>query len=474
YLGVNYWPADAPSGVIDNLIVYDRALTSGEIEFPTYTFPYSTVIGDIDLSAVPGGSDIVWSSDNEAVISASGKVTRQNEDCVVTLTGTLGDITREFKFTVLKNQNHVNDDVVLSYDFSGSDTSVVIDRSGNGNHGVIHGGMINGYFDGADDYVEMPEGILNGYDELTIVLRLTPEIALTNYFTFCFGNSSDSGYFFLNTSRPSTNTIRLAITDKSYGEEKSIRSLPGLRYGEYASVVITAKGSYYKMYIDGLPVAAGDMGMSISDLGNTSMNYLAKSPYSGDAYFKGTIEEFSVYTNIMDESEIYAKYYVPESDESYFRSVSLDSSLSAELARDCIVAASFYDADGNLIYATTKKVSEDDLTVEFDAKSAVSAEVAAFDAATGIVKDKLIIDSSRHIVAYKVSGGCIKINNSSDDDVNVAVIDACYDGNALSGVDITTVTVGANSFEVVPVSDEDGHRAFVWTSIEKMIPVSEK
>jgi hypothetical protein len=216
------------------------------------------------------------------------------------------------------------------------------------------------------------------------------------------------------------------------------------------------------------------MGMSVSELGDTTMNYIGKSPYSSDPYFKGNIEEFSIYPYVMDEEEISLLYYSEGEDEGYFKSASMNDTLSAELNRDCMVAVSFYDENGALIYATTKKVSEDDLTVEFETNSAAYAEVSAFDAATGIVKEQKIVNAQSSIVAYKQSGGSVKIDNTSDKAEKVIVIDAQYNDKALSRITAVTVDIEANSFEVVPCSSEENHKLFVWTSYGKMIPLFQK
>ena len=285
YLGATYWEADAITGAVDELQIFDTCLSAAEVRaladgffnagsetlFASYEFPSDKLVSDLDLSAVPGGKDVVWTSNNPAVLSPDGVVTRPVQNTPVTLTGTLGSVTREFRFTVLAKPDQVNDRVILSYIFSGDGavtqdvrpSDYVVDESGNGNHGIVYGGMEGGVFDGVDDYIQLPKGILSGHDEFTIVLRLTPQITKTHQFTFCFGNGTNE-YFFLNTSRPGLGNLRAAITTGGSGAEKDLVHTPGIHSGEQADIVITATGSFYKMYLNGELVSAADLGTETS------------------------------------------------------------------------------------------------------------------------------------------------------------------------------------------------------------------
>lgn len=493
YAGTTYWSADAPHGALDELIFdNEKALSAEEISakyteleeklkqlqyeaaLNALTLPSKTK-SDITLPSTFDGKAITWVSSDTSVITNNGKVTQQNEDAEVIMTAYVdGEAVKTFNVTVLKLPVVVNQDVVLSYSFDDGD-GVVADKSGNGNHGTIHGGMANGVFDGVDDYVEMPEGILANLDEFTIIMRLTPAIAQTHQFTFGFGNSSGDGYFFLNTSRPGTKTIRLAITGTSYGGEKDIKSFPGIHQGQEAVIVVTSKGTQYSMYIDGIPAASGDMGMAVKDLGETKLNYLGKSFYNGDPYFKGEFKEFTILPYEMDAAEIREAYEIPEdTDTRYIDEFALtENGLEAVLTRNCMVSAVFYDNNGKEIYSAVKKVSDDNLSLSFDCVGGASAEITAFDGADGIIKEKYAVAVNNGVLAYTLESGTVKVVNTTDKTTNAAVINAGYVNNgSLSSADITTVTVAPNSFELIPAEfNFDNQKIFVWTSLGEMTPV---
>ena len=470
YLGSTYWSADALSATVDDLAVIDRT-------FENFGGFPSVLTNDIDLSAA--GEGVEWVSDRPEVLSAEGKAARPAENTAVTLTGTkkmgpLGDdIVREFNFTVLKAAQKVNDDVVLSYVFDENTSGVVEDKSGNGNHGALFGGKTGPAFDGVDDYVEMPRGLLSGLDEFTIVMRLKNEIAKTHQFTFCFGSGTKE-YFFLNTSRPDTNTLRLALTNNGSGAESDVASLPGLRDGETAALAITVSGTEAKMYKDGVPVAAGDLGFSPSELGDTADNWLAKSPYN-DPYFKGEIYEFTIYPRALSEGEIRDMHYSEPEEKGWISGAEIDgNTLTVSLNRFCMVSAVFFDNGGSVVYSTTSKVSGDDLTAVFTLPEGTiaNAELAAYDPSRGVITDRLAVAAYGGVAAYSAYDGSLKITNTTDSDLSVAVMAAGYDGGALTGINAVTETVPAGSYVVVDDPSKEGDRLLVWYSLDSLRPVT--
>lgn len=494
YAGVTYWSADAMSGCIDEMVFdNEKAFSADEIsalyehhkakleelryaaELEALSLP-ANVTQNISLAQTVGNKKLSWISSNTSAITNDGTVTRSDMDVSVVMTAYVNGVAvKSFNVTVLKLPSKVNDDVVLSYIFAADDEGVVADKSGNGNHGVLCGGMKGGVFDGTDDYVSLPSGIFSDLDEFTIIMRLVPDIAQTHQFTFGFGNSSSQGYFFLNTSRPTTKTIRLAITPSDYTKEKDIKSFPGLTIGQEAAVVITCKGSVYSMYIDGIPVAEGDLGMAVKDLGNTDENYLGKSLYSGDPYFKGEFKEFTVLPHAMDSAQIKDAYELPdETPTSYVDEFALtESGFWAKLNRFCMVSAKFHDKDGNEISCSVKKVSADNLTLNFQCENAAGAEITVFDANTGIIREKYAVALNGGILAHTVDNGSVKVLNSTSSPANVAVINALYSGDALNGAQIFTVEVAPGSFEIVPVDyDFMSSKIFVWSSLGEMRPLA--
>lgn len=483
YVGATYWSADAPEGTLDEIYFNDSEALSEEAIMEMYTnlaiqnvsIPERT-ISDLDLPNAIGNAQVSWVSSDESVISSTGKVTRGDENVTVTLSLYMGDeFLASYDVTVLKNTEHTNDDVLLSYIFDKKTQAVVEDASGNGNHGIIYGSMVGTHFDGADDYVELPANLLTDLDEFTIVMRLKAEIAQTHQFTFCFG-SGTSEYFFLNTSRPTTNTLRLALTQNGSGAEYDVASIPGIRDGEYAALAISVKGSEATMYQNGIPVAFGDLGVSPSALGNTTDNWLAKSPYN-DPYFKGDIYEFTIYPYALEEGEIEAMHYKAPEEKGYIEDIDMsESELKVKLNRFCMVSAVFFDNEGKMVYSTTQKASGDNLTAVFTLPDAnlANVEIAAYDADRGIIRDRLAVATYNGVAAYSTDGENLKITNTTGSDLNVTVMTVSYDEDILKEVGIATVMVEASSYTVIQNPAKEGEKLMVWYTLASLKPLTEQ
>lgn len=183
--------------------------------------------------------------------------------------------------------------VILHYDF---DSEI----SGGTNYGAT---IENGYayFDGLDDYIHMPDNLVSGQEDVTFVINVRPDMDGANQFTFTVGNS-ENNYLFLNTNNGSN--ARFAMTTVGWWQEEGELRADSVARDDWASIVIVMEGKTKRMYVDGAVVSETTSDMLASSLGDTVANYLAKSQYSGDSYFKGYIEDFRIYSEALTSSEI--------------------------------------------------------------------------------------------------------------------------------------------------------------------------
>lgn len=488
YLGATYWSADAPAGLVDEVKVYDSALSLSDIakDYESYiehmiSVP-GEVIGDIELTDAIGSKVIVWETSDSSVIKSDGTVTRGEEDKTVTLTAKVdGNVVGTFDVTVLKKPVIVNDEVVLSYKFTSGDGTIIHDVSGNGNHAVSSGGLEIGEngaaFDGLDDYVTMPEGVLYGNDDISIVVKFKPNGAQKHVFLYGFGNGNDTGYIFLNPSRPATNTLRFAATKTGSTGEKDIATLPGIRNNEWATVVVTLSGSDAAMYVDGDLVMDGNIGMDVSDLGQTTKNYIAKSLYDADPYFAGEISEFTVYGYTMSESEIESLYkkdveYAPENvKEEYITSVSFDDGIDVTLdtyGRDDVkIGVVVLDENNETVEFTVVNSSD-----EINLTQTGTVIVFAFNEADNI-PGKIYVKGEADGFSYEYTPDGMKIV-CSEDYRNGMVLIAGYDTyGTLTGVSIKICDITAGE-KVVLDGEFDNAVTFkmlYWENLVSMVPV---
>ncbi|MGN1115078.1 MAG: LamG-like jellyroll fold domain-containing protein, partial [Candidatus Ornithomonoglobus sp.] len=196
--------------------------------------------------------------------------------------------------------------MLLHYSFNAMDNSgVVKDESGSGNDGKIYGDAVEEYgrihLDGADDYIKLPDAILQNEDEVTIAINVCPEFDTLHYFTWNFGTSATEGYMFLNTSRPDAK-LRFAITPASADKEQSLVSEEDIKKGTWSNVIVTIKGRDGVMYRDGVKAAEATFDIAPRELGATTQNWIGRSPY-GDALMQGYIDDFRIYNYALSEEE---------------------------------------------------------------------------------------------------------------------------------------------------------------------------
>ena len=71
------------------------------------------------------------------------------------------------------------------------------------------------------------------------------------------------------------------------------------------TVTIDADNSTHALYLDGELVDDNTSGyLDPSDLGNTDQNWLARSQYSADPYFDGTLDDVRIYDRVLSDEEI--------------------------------------------------------------------------------------------------------------------------------------------------------------------------
>ena len=144
----------------------------------------------------------------------------------------LGSIPADMLGTVLEVKAEPEKTPLLHYDFSGTsaeDGQLIEDVTGNGNDGVIRGNRaqisngtltLPGGDNGSDAaYVELPEGMFDGKDTLTISLWLKNDTGKGNYAAMFFGskelvNGMPLHYWILNPCNLEQGALKTALTDE--------------------------------------------------------------------------------------------------------------------------------------------------------------------------------------------------------------------------------------------------------------------
>ncbi|HWT75390.1 MAG TPA: LamG domain-containing protein, partial [Mobilitalea sp.] len=216
----------------------------------------------------------------------------------------------------------VSGNLLVNYTFNQSSGTTVTDSSGNGYNGTLSSGAswsTDGKtgscvsLNGTSGYVTIPNGVLNGVHNVTIMADVYINTAATN--TWVFGLGPDSGSYIFVNSKNSSGYPYGAITENGtvgygYQSEKGVTNLTALPTGAWTSValVISQDTHSERLYINGrLTQSNNDITEDPANLynaSNTFSGYIGKSLYSGDGYLNAKVDNFKIYGKALTASEI--------------------------------------------------------------------------------------------------------------------------------------------------------------------------
>lgn len=203
------------------------------------------------------------------------------------------------------------EDMVLWYKLDEASGTTATDSSGNGNDGVLTGGAswgANGLtFDGTNGYIKVPNNIMEGVTSTTVAFKVFMETSqVTPYMLFAFGNTGSNGvgngYFFM-----SGNSFRSSLSLTNWEGEQNAGTNTNLARGIWKHVAVTVSGSTAILYEDGKEVGRNTaVTVNPSQIGGgaTTANYIGKSVYTADKYFKGKMQDFRMYNRALSVTEV--------------------------------------------------------------------------------------------------------------------------------------------------------------------------
>jgi beta-xylosidase len=202
---------------------------------------------------------------------------------------------------------------ILHYTFDQTSGTEVADSSGNGLNGKIVGGASwqpDGALtlDGAGAYVDVPDNILSGVQDVTVEADVKVSAAQSGaYFIYGFGNTDSggvgNGYLFATGN----STYKTGIASGNWTTEQLANSTSALPRDSWKHLVYTLKGTVATVYLDGIKVGENlNATLNPADigLGSTTSNYLGKSVYSADKTLNGSFREFAIYNRALSADEV--------------------------------------------------------------------------------------------------------------------------------------------------------------------------
>lgn len=221
---------------------------------------------------------------------------------------------RTFFVSAYLRTNENDCDIVGEWRLDDISGTVATDSSIYHNNGTLYNGpiwstgQVDGAltFDGINDYVSLPIGsVINSLTNCTVSAWVKWDGSSSEQRVWDFGTGT-TRYMFLTTSCVNGKP-RFGITTTGGGGEEQITAPSPLPTDQWhhMSVTIDADNHIHKMYIDGSYVAQNTSGnLDPHNLGNTNLNYLARSNYAANPYFKGSLDDIHIHDRVLSEAEI--------------------------------------------------------------------------------------------------------------------------------------------------------------------------
>jgi fibronectin type 3 domain-containing protein len=329
YLGKSQFGADPLfNGRIDDLRIYNRALTGAEVlDLAT---PVPETPSALVASRTQSGAALTWNAAEGAVsytvkrsltpggpytTIASGLATPGFTDpnvsgvltyyYVVSATNAKGESPNSNEATAAVA------DLMLHLRFDENSGTTAADTSGNGHDAALVSGPTFaagklgnalGLAKASSQYATLPAGVVSTVNDFTISAWVKPTTLDQWARVFDFGTGT-TNYMFL-TTRAGTGKPRFAFKVNGAAEQ-GVDSSVALAVDTWSHVAVTLSGNTMTLYVNGAAVGTNtNVTARPSQLGNTTQNDLGKSQFAPDPYLNGALDDFRIYTRALSASEI--------------------------------------------------------------------------------------------------------------------------------------------------------------------------
>ncbi|MCI9445839.1 MAG: hypothetical protein HFH36_00320 [Lachnospiraceae bacterium] len=199
------------------------------------------------------------------------------------------------------------------------------DVSGNGYHGKAVGELryyngltFPGNEDSSTNYAELPQGMLDGKDTLTVSVWLKNRMGKGNYAALSFCSPTEDGsnspnYWLFVPSNPkglSKNVFTNGVNLKEpFRTEVGVTAedTTGLER-KWAQYVLVLSADSVTTYLNGRLVGTASKSRTTADFGQNLLVYLGRSGYAGDPAFTGSMKDLDIYDGALTQEQVRAEY----------------------------------------------------------------------------------------------------------------------------------------------------------------------
>jgi hypothetical protein len=209
--------------------------------------------------------------------------------------------------------------LVASYPCESANGAVLADTSGHGNDATLTnaagGGPVGFSFSNGINgnaltlspgdlaYVSLRRGMLSQLTQVTIASWVKLKSAAAFQRIFHFG--IDTGTFMYLASAGTSGFPRFRISSTPLNKDQVLEGAKALPLATWIHVAVSVGDNGVSIYLDGAQIAQqAPAVLRPSDLGDTGDNLIGRSPFSGDPYLDGQIDEFRIYNRVLSPVEI--------------------------------------------------------------------------------------------------------------------------------------------------------------------------
>lgn len=157
------------------------------------------------------------------------------------------------------------------------------------------------YLDGSG-YGELPEGLFDGLENVTISMDVKPETTDLNHVDFCIGQDTNRYLFLRFRNHNNEHLVDSGITVRSHQNEYKLTDVRNT-LNKWTNVKIVMENHKMTMYVNNEVAYVNEHVRSIPELGQNLITYLGKAFYN-DPNFKGSYDNIMVYNRALTKDEI--------------------------------------------------------------------------------------------------------------------------------------------------------------------------
>jgi hypothetical protein len=275
------------------------------------------------------------------------------------------------------------DKKVLDMEIDETGGTTAYDISGKNNNGTLMNGTVNGvegisgraaYFDGVNDYIELPDSPnIDGMAALTVStwVNMSQLPAQGTYYQPVSKDAGSQAYRFDIDSSGKPQFVVHTENNAWYSNGTIAQSDEAISTNAWHHIVGTYNGSNVSIYVDGVLKKTNSTAISGNIFDATSVLRIGRGSSGG--YFKGNIDKTQIFKKALSPLEIYRLYYA----------VSPDMPVGMELLLN--------DSSGSIASDTSGNNNNGTLVDNATLVTGISGKAVAFDGAGDYIE---VSDSS--------------------------------------------------------------------------------